>query len=343
MKKLVLFLSVITLLMVSCGKKDTYTINGTAEGDKYVGKTFYLKTFDSEWRNKVIIDSVKIKDSKFKFSGIANENMLGFIIAEDDSLENKGIWRIPFIIEPANIKVYLDKGSVAAKGTAMNNSIYQFFSSLGQKNEPDSEFLAEFVKENNQNLIGAYFLTWLVNSPFKEEYVNDILASMNPELKKYKGVQNVEKLMQRRKETGVGKTYANIKGKTPEDADVSLSDYVGKDKYVLLRFWSSKGAQFYREELPFLIEHHPQYKEKNIEIVGISLDKDIEVWKNAIDSLNMPWSQISDLKGWDGEFATTYGIGSIPHYILIDQDGKILERKDYLWEMETPVLSGLVK
>lgn len=40
----------------------------------------------------------------------------------------------------------------------------------------------------------------------------------------------------------------------------------------------------------------------------------------------MPWSQMSDLKGWDSEGSKVYGIMSIPYTLLIDQNGKILAK-----------------
>ncbi len=38
---------------------------------------------------------------------------------------------------------------------------------------------------------------------------------------------------------------------------------------------------------------------KNFEIVGVSLDKDGEAWKESIKSLHITWPQMSDLKFWN--------------------------------------------
>jgi len=35
---------------------------------------------------------------------------------------------------------------------------------------------------------------------------------------------------------------------------------------------------------------------------------------------------MSDLKFWDSELNAAYGVYAIPHLILIDKDGKIIER-----------------
>ena len=40
----------------------------------------------------------------------------------------------------------------------------------------------------------------------------------------------------------------------------------------------------------------------------------------------MPWTQLSDLKGWQNELSTYYGILSIPSSLLVDPKGKIIAR-----------------
>ena len=45
-----------------------------------------------------------------------------------------------------------------------------------------------------------------------------------------------------------------------------------------------------------------------------------------ISKLGLPWVQMSDLKGWDNEIAKHFNVTSIPHTVVIDQQGKILRR-----------------
>ena len=59
-------------------------------------------------------------------------------------------------------------------------------------------------------------------------------------------------------------------------------------------------------------------------MVGVSLDEDKKAWLAAIEKLQMPWPQLSDLKGWNCEGAVLYKIQSIPSNLLVDQQGKIV-------------------
>ena len=75
-----------------------------------------------------------------------------------------------------------------------------------------------------------------------------------------------------------------------------------------------------------MIELYNQYKDKGLGIVGISLDNDKDAWLSATQQLHISWPQMSDLKGWDNAAAQLFSISSIPHTIVVDQQGKILRR-----------------
>jgi len=42
---------------------------------------------------------------------------------------------------------------------------------------------------------------------------------------------------------------------------------------------------------------------------------------------DLPWHQISDLKGWKNEVALLYSVSSIPYTLLLDQEGRIIASK----------------
>lgn len=109
-----------------------------------------------------------------------------------------------------------------------------------------------------------------------------------------------------------------------EGNPISLEDFKGK--VVLLDFWASWCGPCRREN-PNVVKVYEQYKDKGFEILGVSLDKDKGRWVDAIAKDNLTWPQVSDLKGWSNEVGKMYGVSSIPHTVLIDEEGKILALK----------------
>lgn len=104
---------------------------------------------------------------------------------------------------------------------------------------------------------------------------------------------------------------------------VKLSDFKGK--YVLLDFWASWCPDC-RVESPDLVKTYQQFKGENFEILGISFDKDRNSWIKAIHADKLHWRHVSDLKRWQNDVGTLYGVKSIPQNVLIDPTGKIVAK-----------------
>ena len=96
-----------------------------------------------------------------------------------------------------------------------------------------------------------------------------------------------------------------------------------KDKYLLLDFWASWCAPC-RENTPSIRWLYNKYKGNGLKVLSISLDKDNTKWKDAIKADTMSWLQGSDLMGEEGGVGFQFQIISIPQYVLLAPDGKII-------------------
>ena len=121
----------------------------------------------------------------------------------------------------------------------------------------------------------------------------------------------------------VGGQAPDFTQKTPDGAEMSLSDLRGK--IVLVDFWASWCGPCRREN-PNVVRMYNKYKDKGFDILGVSLDKTQDRWLQAIEQDGLEWHHVSDLKGWSNEVAQAYGVRSIPHTILLDQEGRIIAR-----------------
>jgi len=121
-----------------------------------------------------------------------------------------------------------------------------------------------------------------------------------------------------------GEVAPDFVQKTPEGEDLKLSDLRGK--IVLVDFWASWCGPCRREN-PHVKKLYEKYSHRGFEVLGVSLDRTEASWKRAIKQDGLEWEHVSDLKGWKNEVAKMYSVSSIPHTILLDQEGRIIARK----------------
>jgi thiol-disulfide isomerase/thioredoxin len=131
--------------------------------------------------------------------------------------------------------------------------------------------------------------------------------------------------------------------------DFTLPDKEGKEfklsslkgKYVLVDFWASWCVPC-RAENPFMLKAYNELKDKNFEIVGVSLDETRAAWLRAVEQDKLPWVQVSDVKGFKTEIAVRFGITAIPQNVLIDPDGKVIA-KDLRGSDVNKMIAGYIK
>lgn len=113
--------------------------------------------------------------------------------------------------------------------------------------------------------------------------------------------------------------YENHKG-----GKTKLEDLRGK--YVYIDAWATWCGPCIRE-IPAMKEVEKKYHGKKIEFVSISIDeqKDHEKWKKFVTDREMGGVQLFADNAWGSEFAKAYAINSIPRFILIDPQGKVVD------------------
>jgi thiol-disulfide isomerase/thioredoxin len=96
-----------------------------------------------------------------------------------------------------------------------------------------------------------------------------------------------------------------------------------KGKYLIVDFWASWCGPC-RQEIPHLKELYSKYQSKGLEILAVSIDAKPEAWKKALKEENMAWTQVhaqDSKKAMDD-----YLFSGIPFMVVVDKDGKIVEK-----------------
>jgi thiol-disulfide isomerase/thioredoxin len=121
----------------------------------------------------------------------------------------------------------------------------------------------------------------------------------------------------------VGKTL-ELHGPGLNGQDVNVSQFRGKT--LLITFWAS-WADPVRRDLPELSKVYQKFKGKDFEILGINLDGDRADLDAFLKDNPLAWPQIFEPGGIEkSRFASEYGIIALPTMVLVDTQGKVVNR-----------------
>ena len=111
----------------------------------------------------------------------------------------------------------------------------------------------------------------------------------------------------------------NVAFKTVDGKTYDLSKLTGK--VVIVNFWATWCGPC-RKEIPDFIEFYKNYKDKGVEILGVSLDR--EGWEKVTPFLKQTPINYPVVLG-NGEIAGKFSnFNAIPTTFIIDKSGKIV-------------------
>lgn len=359
MNKTIILATLLGGFLVSC-MAPSYKLTGNLYGFDD-GDTVYILMTDErnygssdKFYKPIRIDSCIVKDGQICFEGRQDSTIYVFM----RSYKNGKIHKMTkkFFLENGNLVVKSDSINWSLTGSPHNDIYQDYFNEitpylleayeLNDKLEKDTTLTDEERNAYRNNIKEAikainpirlrYFEANLDNPVGLELFAASIFSY---DLRKQKEltdhfhtqwpnsgfVAKHKERVDKQMKSIVGEKFIDYTMQTPEGKEVKLSDFVSKNKYTLVDIWASWCTP-YPSVKPHLEEAYQAYKDKGLEIVGVSLDTDSAQWVSAIKEWGMSWPQMSDLKGWKSQAIQLYAIGTIPHLILINQNGTIVAR-----------------
>lgn len=351
MKKIIYF-ALFALLLSACNGKG-YSVSGTIKGIED-GSMVTLNSIDGG--QLVPLDSVAVKKGKYKFKGetdTCSVSLLTFNI-------NGEMHSCTFFIELGKIKVDYTDGIQRLSGTKTNNAYQEFYDQTDKLNQeamaletkmrqadPTSKemsllqvelsnlqesymkLVTQSIEKNSDNTFGFEQLLDSYDA-FEPEQVAEFLKKMAPNFSNNSYYMDLKSMIDAQLRTTAGNQYLDFTAPillngNNTDSSVKLSDYVAKNKIILLDFWASWCSPC-RKEIPNLKDVYEKYRSQGFEIISVSVDDDLNAWKKAVLEEGIKWPQLISMQNSLGSPAELYSVNAIPSTFLIDSDGTILAR-----------------
>jgi len=354
------FTAVIGMVAIAANAQDNFTIKGKLGGANE-GKKVMV---DYIYQGKMSRDSAIIHNGNFEVKGKIGDPVKARISVQNAVLSSADIEAMQmgrgddqeFFLEnvPYNVKGTVMRSATITGGTAQADfaKLQAMLQPMRDEMKPLSEKMMVLYREKKEEEMKAMYPRFaeirekmakveeafiLANGDsnvsldlisdravvINEAVLDPFYNALSARLKTTANGKSIGERLNTARKFGIGKPALEFVQNDQNGKALALSSLKGK--YVLVDFWASWCGPC-RHENPNVVVAYNKFKDKNFEILGVSLDSNKDAWLKAIATDGLPWLQVSDLKGWDNQVAALYDVRAVPQNFLISPDGKIIAK-----------------
>ena len=301
-------LTVLPIFAAACssGHDSTFTLDGTIDGME--NDTILVTGMDFRFDR---VDTIFVENGSFIYECELDTVTPLILIMPDGTRE----------------VVFADKGLDATFRRNFADS-YAIVDG-GDENREYQSFMEKAVRDTSREQIIGHIDSLIKSNPFSEvapfliyKYCTDeyaeisasdsLIRNMSGDMKDNSLILNLlNEMPENRKATAFGDIdlYDTAMTKT------TVKDLFKTDN-VLFYFWASWDLS-YKSAIDSLKSIDKKFEDRNLKIVGISLDTNSDRWKEAVAQDSLEWEQYTDRNGWNGKMISLLNLHQLPCYVLV--------------------------
>lgn len=333
------------VVCTSCENHDLVCINGICKSysDGTPIELFYLQN-DSV----ITVANDTLIHGGFNFTIDANSDMAYYVSVNDTQNPSRGM----FFAEKGIVNVTFDS-TYNVSGTPMNDLYNTYLTetrrieNLGEieyrrniegKDNPDTsvfdsllqvftDYKVKFQLGNIHNIVGKTTFINEIGSVYDPNFL-ETYPTLPEEVKADRKVQWYYKLRldmdrkQKELDAKIGKKIKDMEFPDVDGVKRKLSSFIPKNGYLYIDLWSS-GCAPCIAEFPELEKTYSHYKDRGLNVLLISIDKNMEDFQSAMRKYQIKFTSLVDTT--EGKkVKENFPFSGIPHGILINSNSEIL-------------------
>ena len=315
MKKLLFFLFTLVVLASGCGKKNTFTLEGSIKG--LPSDTILVFYQEPDYK----LDTILLSKGKFTYT-ITPDTFTIFSL---------------LLGEKQILPIYADKGEsvtlngmagkIEVKGKGENAQLakhIQYLSTLENNKAAVMTAVDSLIKTNPSSYSNIYLIDkyYVQDSLPDYNHIDQLIKGLSGIIKDTPYIIELQNKLSEKKELTEHRYVSNISCTDKKGKTVNWNSVKGK--YVLLDFWASWNKESIATQ-DSLVSVQKALKKDKFVIISLSLDLDKKEWmEKIIQRDTTQWKQVCDFKGWNNSIVKQQGITRIPANILIGPDKRVI-------------------
>lgn len=347
--KYIYILLVILIASVSCNKLTIFSSNTIKGNFTYYNDSVIYLVYEN-FKDGIITDTILVENGKFKSELNLNDSetpvylyngeykqIITLFMKNGDNVEISGS-ALPYqsVIEgdSVNIKIgefYNANYNILAKSDSLKSkflSCYNDSAYIKTLNENDSLILksaTQFVKDNFDSPASTFIIYKYIVSSKNKNLTKQLIDILTPQAKSFVISARIEHFAALQK-FDAGKVLPYTELKSPKDSN-EYSYTKKKNKITLLLFWDSSDS-ISKNKIRELNSYYDTLSTKDkVALHAISLDMDLDNWRNTIKSEKFDFAQTRLKDGWNNKTIATINLKSVPSLFLLNRNGIILGRE----------------